>query len=124
MKKKPNFRRESWFGPERLGEKWRKPHGRESRTRLRMKGKGALVSIGYGSPASSRGLHPSGLSEVLVHNQKELEKVNPQREVARIASGVGAKTRETIIVKAKELKVRVLNPVVKHEAEQKETTGV
>ena len=43
-------------------------------------------------------------------NKTELEKVNPEKEGAIIASAVGRKKRNDIIKTANELKVTILNP--------------
>jgi large subunit ribosomal protein L32e len=51
--------------------------------------------------------------EVLIHNFKELEKINPEKEAVKIASTVGKKKRQEIVKKAEELKVKVLNPQLK-----------
>jgi large subunit ribosomal protein L32e len=67
------------------------------------------VSIGYGSPKEARYLHPSGFKEVRVWNVKDLEKINPEQEAARVAHQVGMKKRLDIEAKADELKIRVLN---------------
>jgi large subunit ribosomal protein L32e len=109
-KVKPKFRRQEWFQVKRLGEKWRKPRGLDSKMRLCKKGKPAMPSIGYRSPKEVRGLHPSGLVEVMVRNPKELEKIDPKRHVARIASAVGRRKRSAIIKRAQELKIKVVNP--------------
>lgn len=117
----PEFKRQEWFRFKRLGEKWRKPRGRDSKMRLERSGKPPLVSIGYRSPRATRGVHPSGLREFLVNNPRDLEGVDANTHAARIASGVGGKKRELIMAKAKELNIRVLNPrVKKHETEHKE----
>ncbi len=117
----PEFKRQEWFRFKRLGEKWRKPRGRDSKMRLERSGKPPLVSIGYRSPRATRGVHPSGLREFLVNNPLDLEGVDANTHVARIASGVGGKKRELIMAKAKELNIKVLNPrVKKHETEHKE----
>jgi large subunit ribosomal protein L32e len=104
------FRRQEWWQHKRLGEKWRKPRGSDSRMRRRIGGRPPLVSVGYGSPAVTRGLHPSGFSEVLVHNLRELEKVDPEKHAVRIASGIGKRLRERILSRAKERKLEILNP--------------
>jgi len=109
-KSKPKFRRQEWFQAKRLGEKWRQPRGLDSKMRLCRKGKPAMPSIGYKSPKEIRGLHPSGLAEVMVRNPKELEKIDPKKYVARIASAVGRRKRDAIIKRAQELKIRVVNP--------------
>ncbi len=117
----PKFRRQEWSKYKRLGEKWRKPRGRDSKMRVGSRGKPATVSIGYKSPRETRGTHPSGLTEVLVHRPQDLEGVDAGRYVARIASSVGKRKREKIIIKAKELGIRVLNPgVEKRETKPKE----
>ncbi|WP_297536052.1 50S ribosomal protein L32e, partial [Thermococcus sp.] len=85
------------------------PKGIDSKMRLKKKGKPRSPSIGWSSPKAVRGLHPSGYEEVLVHNLKELEKLDPTRQVARIAGTVGARKRELIIARAKELGIKVLN---------------
>jgi large subunit ribosomal protein L32e len=82
------------------------------------KGKPAMPSIGYKLPKGIRGLHPSGLAEMMVSNPKELEKIDPKKYVVRIASAVGRRKRDAIIKRAQELKIRVVNPRgVKVEAE-------
>tara|TARA_Y100001968_G_C18960726_1_gene527576 strand:+ start:112 stop:360 length:249 start_codon:yes stop_codon:yes gene_type:complete len=68
-----------------------------------------VVQVGFRGPASVRGLHPSGFEEVLVHNTKEVENVNPETQAVRISSTVGDKKRELIVKKADELKIRVFN---------------
>jgi len=109
-KRVPKFRRQEWFRFARLGEKWRKPRGRDSKMRLGIGGKPALVSIGYRSPRSVRGIHPSGLVEILVHGPRDLEGLDAGKQAIRIASGVGGRKREKILAQAKELGIKVLNP--------------
>lgn len=126
MRKKrlPKFRRQEWSRYKKLGEKWRKPRGKDSKMRVGSRGKPAAVSIGYRSPKETRGIHPSGFAEVLVYRPQDLGGIDTNRHVARIASSVGKRKREKIIVKAKELGIRVLNPgVEKREAESKEETS-
>jgi len=123
-KRKPKFRRQEWFRFKRLGEVWRKPRGRDSKMRVGIRGKPAMPSVGYRLPKRLRGLHPSGMVEVLVHNPGELRRVDPSRQVVRIASAVGGLKRKQILELAKELKVRVLNPRGEgREAEHAEKVG-
>ncbi len=112
-KRLPNFRRQEWYMWKRLGEKWRKPRGRDSKLRVRKRGKGKMVTVGYRVPREVRDLHPSGLSEVMVANVTELDGIDAAKQAARIASSVGRRKREQILKKAGELKIRVLNPGVK-----------
>lgn len=111
--KRPKFRRQEWWKHKRIGEKWRKPRGNDSKMRLARKGKAPIVKVGYRSPARTRGTHPSGLSEVLVHNLRDLEKIEPTKQAARISSSVGRKLRGQILEKANERRVKILNPGVK-----------
>lgn len=78
--------------------------------RQKIRGYPKLVNVGYGSPKGIRGLHPSGFKEVLVYNPRDLEKIDPGREAARIAHTVGARKRFEILEKARDLKIVVLNP--------------
>lgn len=110
-RKKPKFLRQVWHVYKRLQKvKWRKPRGLQSKLRQKIKSKGKMPSKGYGAPKDLRFLHPSGYREVLIHNIKELEMLNPEKEAARIASNVGKKKRAEIIKKAEELKIKLLNP--------------
>jgi len=109
-KRAPKFRRQEWFRFAKLGEKWRRPRGSDSKMRLGIRGKPAVVSIGYRSPRSVRGVHPSGLIEILVHGPRDLKGLDTGKQAVRIASGVGGRKREHILAQAKELGIRVLNP--------------
>jgi large subunit ribosomal protein L32e len=118
--KRPKFlRQESWrYG--RIAPMWRKPKGIDSKMRRQDKGWPVLVRIGYGGPAKSRGLHPSGHREVMVHNEAGLAEMVPGRDVARIGRTVGAKKRAAILSRAKELGIRVVNPTGLRIVEPKE----
>ncbi len=109
-KRAPKFRRQEWFRFTKLGEKWRKPRGSDSKMRLGIRGKPAVVSVGYRSPRSVRGIHPSGLVEILVHGPRDLDGLDAGKQAIRIASGVGGRKREHILARAKELGIKVLNP--------------
>jgi len=120
----PKFRRQEWFRLKRLGEKWRRPRGRDSKMRLGRRGKPAMPLIGYRLPKAVRGLHPSGREEVLVRNPKDLERVDANKQAIRIASNVGRRKREQIMARAKELGIEVLNPGgEKHEVGRAEEAG-
>ncbi|WP_456397855.1 50S ribosomal protein L32e [Palaeococcus sp. (in: euryarchaeotes)] len=110
-RKKPDFYRQEWWRYPRFKNnlKWRRPKGIDSKMRMRWKGKPEVVSIGWRSPKLVRGLHPSGYEDVLVHNLKELEALDPTRQAARIAAAVGKRKRALIIERTKELGIKVLN---------------
>lgn len=123
--RKPKFRRQEWFRFKRLGEKWRRPRGKDSKMRVGRRGKPPMPSVGYKSPKITRGLHPSGLVEVVVNSPRDIEGVNPGRQAIRVASSVGRRKRERILARAKELGIRVLNPGVKKRGAEgtEETSG-
>jgi large subunit ribosomal protein L32e len=109
-KKRPHFKRfESWRFV-RIKDQWRKPRGIDNHMRTELQGWPKSVKVGYRGPTAVRGLHPSGKEEVMVWNTKDLEKVDPETQVARIGGSVGGRKRETMIKKAEELKLRILNP--------------
>jgi large subunit ribosomal protein L32e len=123
--KKPRFIRQEAWRYKRLKASWRKPRGKTSKMRRRLKGWPKIPDIGFKTQKTIRGLHPSGYEEVLVHNPEELDRVNPKREVVRIAHTVGERKRVAILDKAKELELTVLNPgtLRKAEAEKIEEEG-
>lgn len=110
--KRPAFKRQEWFRYKMLGEKWRRPKGLHSKMKRGLKRRPPMVEIGYGGPAKTRGLHPSGFEEVLVYNVDDLKNIDPKKQAVRIGGTVGTKKRITIEDRAKELGIRVLNRMV------------
>jgi large subunit ribosomal protein L32e len=123
--KKPDFaRQESWrYG--RVKSSWRRPRGIDSKMRKKKGGWPKSVEVGYRSPKKVRGLHSSGFEEVLVYTPKDLEKVNSGQAV-RIGHSLGLRKRLMIVDRAKELKLRILNPrgVGENELEEPEENGI
>lgn len=108
-RKKPKFvRPESWKYV-RLKENWRNPQGLDNKVRMRIKGWPPKVSVGYRGPRIARCLHPSGRSEILVHNPEQLKDVDPQTQIVRIAHTVGRRKKFRILSEARIKKIRVLN---------------
>ncbi|MDD1665961.1 MAG: 50S ribosomal protein L32e [Methanomicrobiales archaeon] len=104
------FQRRGIHEKKRLAAVWRKPKGRHNKLRRQIKAKGPLPRPGYGSPAAVRGLHPSGLSDILVANEAMLAGLDPEVHAVRIAAGVGMKKKMEIQKKAMDAGLRVLNP--------------
>ena len=107
---KPEFGRQESWRYKRVKENWRRPRGVTSKMRKEESGFPAKVKNGYGSAASTRGLHPRGLVDQLVWREVELEKLDPKIHIVRIAARVGEKKRRGILTKAKDLNFHIANP--------------
>jgi large subunit ribosomal protein L32e len=106
---RPKFvRQESWRYA-RLAENWRKPKGVDNKMRKQVSGVPPLVKVGYRGPKKARGLHPSGYNDRLIHNIRDLEKLDPKIDAARIGHTVGRRKRIDIVSKANALGIKVLN---------------
>ena len=108
--KKPTFRKQCHHKFKRLTKAWRRPRGLQSKQRAGILGKGAMATVGYGSPVLTKGLHPSGYDEVLVHNANDVFYVDPEFEAIRISGKVGGKKKAHILAVAAEHNIKVLNP--------------
>lgn len=113
--RKPEFRHFEAHKKLRLRKLgWRRPRGIHNKFRRRYGGKWSgrvLPNPGFSSPKAVKGLHPSGYEEVLVYTIKDLESIDPKRQAVRIASRVGLRKRLVIEEKAKELGLKILNPI-------------
>jgi large subunit ribosomal protein L32e len=106
---RPKFVRQESWRYSRLAENWRKPKGVDNKMRKQVSGVPPLVKVGYRGPKSARGLHPSGYRDRLIHNIRDLEKLDPKIDAARIGHSVGRRKRIDIVSKANALGVKVLN---------------
>ncbi|HUO42802.1 MAG TPA: 50S ribosomal protein L32e [Methylomirabilota bacterium] len=112
---RPKFVRQESWRYKRVKPSWRIARGKSSRVRRSKEGWPPLVKIGYARPASIRGLHPSGMREMLVHRPLDLEQIDPKVCVARIAHRVGENKRLLILDEAERRGIRILNPGPKKE---------
>lgn len=110
---RPRFTREESWRYKRVKESWRSPKGKTSRMRRSKDGWPPIVKVGYARDKAHRGLHPSGLREVMIWRPKDLEGLDPKTHVARIAHTVGENKRVQIIDEAKKASIRILNPGLK-----------
>lgn len=106
---RPKFVRQESWRYSRLAENWRKPKGVDNKMRKQVSGVPPLVKVGYRGPKSARGLHPSGYRDRLIHNIRDLEKLDPKIDAARIGHSVGRRKRIDIVSRANALGVKVLN---------------
>ncbi|TLY05105.1 MAG: 50S ribosomal protein L32e [Thaumarchaeota archaeon] len=121
--RRPKFIRQESWRYDRLAENWRKPKGKDNKMRKQKSGMPAIVKVGYRGPRVSRGLHPSGYTDNLVHNVNELARLDPKKDAARLGHTVGKRKRVGMIAKATELGIKVLNAgklAPKNEEEEKE----
>ncbi len=109
---RPQFHRQEWFRYKKFGDEWRKPQGGQSKLRRHFGYRWNLPSVGYRGPREVRGLHPSGFQEVLIHNERQLEGLDPGKQAVRIAHGVGSRKRELIEKACDDKGLRVLNRMV------------
>jgi len=107
--RRPKFVRQESWRYDRLAENWRKPKGKDNKMRKQKSGVPALVKVGYRGPRISRGLHPSGYTDNIVHTVVELAKLDSKKDAARLGHTVGKRKRIAIIAKANELGIKVLN---------------
>jgi large subunit ribosomal protein L32e len=107
--KKPWFRVIEHNRHRFLRKKYRKPRGIRNKIRLDKKSKPRAPNIGWRSPRDVRGFHPSGKAEMLISNLFEL--VGLENVVVRMASKTGKRKKLEIMKKAKEMGLRILNPV-------------
>lgn len=100
------FLRQDYYKFKRLGMKWRKPKGSESKLRKSKRGSGKLVKIGHGSPNKGRinSLHP-----VIVSNISQLDSVDKSSQIIIISSGLGSRKSIALSDKAKSLGIRIFN---------------
>jgi large subunit ribosomal protein L32e len=106
----PAFPRIDSHKKAKLAIGWRKPKGHHSQLRRQRKAKGSLVKIGFGSPAAVRGLHSSGYEEVLVYRPEDVKGITKTQAI-RVGGTVGKKKQVEIEKAAKELNIKVLNPL-------------
>ena len=108
-KRKPDFVRQDIYKKKRLRKRWVNPRGLHSKVRLKKAGNPRKVRNGYGSPNSVRGLHRSGLLIKLIFNESDLSSIDKSKEGIIIAGNVSLKNKMSLLRKAKEKGIKVLN---------------
>ncbi|MCK5449827.1 50S ribosomal protein L32e [Candidatus Pacearchaeota archaeon] len=109
---KPKFLRTDWHKHIKLGKtvkkarKWRGAKGRHNKLRLNRKGHPQRPKIGWGAEGETKGF-VGGVEAVRVENLNMLNSL--KKGIGIIIGSIGKKKRETIIAKAEEMKIKVLN---------------
>lgn len=98
------FKTQDYSRFKKLGLRWRKPSGRQSKLRVKKAGSGLLVKIGYGTAKAIRG-KIRGVDAALVNNTNELD----GRKAVVVSGSVGLKKAKAILEKAEKLGIKVLN---------------
>jgi large subunit ribosomal protein L32e len=107
--KRPKFIRQESWRYDRLAENWRKPKGKDNKMRKQKAGVPAIVKVGYRGPKVTRGLHPSGYTDNIVHNVGDLAGLNPKTDAVRMGHTVGTRKRKAIIAEATKMGLKILN---------------
>ena len=103
------FKRQESWKYKRLDDRWRKARGAKNPYTRPSAGKPAIPRDGYGKPPAIRGLHPSGLEDIVVNNVDDVKKIDAKTQGIRIAATVGNKKRYFMQKQAEKLKIRVFN---------------
>jgi large subunit ribosomal protein L32e len=107
---KPAFNRQESWRYKRVKPAWRRARGVTSKTRKEEAGWPAKVKVGYGTAAATRGLHPRGLQERLIHRLSELEGLDPKIHIIRISARVGERKRLPLLDELRHRNFHIANP--------------
>jgi len=107
---KPAFNRQESWRYKRVKPAWRRARGVTSKIRKEEAGWPAKVKVGYGTAAATRGLHPRGLQERLIHRLSELEGLDPKVHIVRISARVGERKRLTLLDELRQRNLHIANP--------------
>lgn len=107
--KKPYFIRQDAHKHKRLGKKWRKPKGIQSKMRLKLRGYRKSVSKGYKSPKEIRYCDKLGFEKKLISSIKDLKTIDSKIQGIIIAGNIGLKKRIDIIKEARKQSIKILN---------------
>jgi large subunit ribosomal protein L32e len=107
---KPSFNRQESWRYKRVKPAWRRARGVTSKIRKEEAGWPAKVKVGYGTAAATRGLHPRGLQERLIHRLSELEGLDPKIHIIRISARVGERKRLPLLDEIRHRNFHIANP--------------
>ncbi len=100
---------------------WRKPRGHHSKMREHRKGNPRVVDAGFGKAAALRGLHPTGLAEIMVFRIADLSLLDKKGEGARISGNLSRRNKVAITEAAKKAGIKVFNPAKARKKAQAKT---
>lgn len=102
-----NFKQQDYFRYKRLGTKWRKPRGRQSKLRIKKGGSGRKPSVGYGTEKTKMHMI-RGLKVFNIRTGSQLGSL-PENSGIFISGSVGSKKAVEIYKAASEKGFTVLN---------------
>ncbi len=114
-----NFKSQDYFRYKKLGTRWRRPKGLQSKMRLGVKGAGARAKTGYRTSKKIRYLERGIFRANVVRSPKDLEKMQEGDSVI-IASALGKRKVAEIAREAEKRKIRILNKKSVKSAEKRE----
>ncbi|GEM_PF-1879557 len=107
------FPRQNSFRFKKLGEKWRRPKGGQSKTRMDRKGRARKPKPGYGSPANERFLI-NGVHPIFIRSVQDLHSLK-SGDTIMISASLGLKSATEI---GKICKTKGLNILNKRKVEK------
>jgi large subunit ribosomal protein L32e len=109
---KPAFLRQHWYRYLRLGKKvkkhrhWRHTVGGDSKIRLKVRGKAARPTIGWGAEKANKG-KVNGFVPIRVENMTQMNLVDKNQAI--VIASVGKKKRMELIAEANKKGIKILN---------------
>jgi large subunit ribosomal protein L32e len=107
---KPAFNRQESWRYKRVKPAWRRARGVTSKIRKEEAGWPAKVKVGYGTATATKGLHPRGLQDRLIHRLAELEGLDPKIHIIRISGRVGERKRLSLLDEIRRRNFHIANP--------------
>ena len=107
---KPAFNRQESWRYKRVKPAWRRARGVTSKIRKEESGWPAKVKVGYGTATATRGLHPRGLQDRLIHRLAELDGLDPKIHIIRISARVGERKRLALLDEIRHRNFHIVNP--------------
>ena len=107
--KKPTFVRQDAHKKPKLGNKWRKPKGIQSKMRLHRRGYRRSVSKGWKSPREVRGLDKEGFIPIIVHTINQLNNIDKEAQSIIISSKVGQRKKIDLVKEALKFNLKISN---------------
>ncbi|MBI5347449.1 MAG: 50S ribosomal protein L32e [Candidatus Aenigmarchaeota archaeon] len=102
------FKRQDYFRYKKLGAKWRRPKGRQSKMRKAKAGNHKTPSVGFRGPMAGR-YKISGKIPVVVRGLPDIGKLDGEK-IAIISSGIGMKKMLQVSEELEKRKIAIANP--------------